>query len=324
MMESAVKTPLISEQNTRKHGVSSKVVGAILTIIGVGIVMLITPSSKMEGIQELSVGETSVGEFAVGLAEMKIGAPVGTQELGSSDAETALNEGMFLPVQIEVNGEEEDASKIFWIGFTDDRKTKFNEEVTFKRHYDGPDCWSKWFNDVNDGKTETKQVDLFMHVPHQPKRLHSIKMMGCIPTKWEAGGKAQKIEVITLTCQSITYNGFKDVNKKKQKKDCSRDADPRDCLSNEDYAKYSKGVVPYIPDSGNGMPEEPKPKFQKCSCKDPESVVVVHVPSPCGCQKNRPRDPLHCPRSGSTGLHAKRALSKGLRSSCRGLRLRTR
>ena len=84
MMESAVKTPLISEQNTRKHGVSSKVVGAILTIIGVGIVMLITPSSKMEGIQELSVGETSVGEFAVGLAEMKIGAPVGTQELGSS------------------------------------------------------------------------------------------------------------------------------------------------------------------------------------------------------------------------------------------------
>lgn len=31
---------------------------------------------------------------------------------------------MFLPVQIEVNGEEEDASKIFWIGFTDDRKTK--------------------------------------------------------------------------------------------------------------------------------------------------------------------------------------------------------
>ena len=23
----------------------------------------------------------------------------------------------------------------------------------------------------------------------------------------------------------------------------------------------------------------------ECSCKDPESVVVVHVPSPCGCQK---------------------------------------
>ena len=92
MMESAVKTPLISEQSTRKHGVSSKVVGAILTIIGVGIVMLITPSSKMEAIQELSVGETSVGEFAVGLAEMKIGAPVGTQELGSSGKSISLSQ----------------------------------------------------------------------------------------------------------------------------------------------------------------------------------------------------------------------------------------
>merc|ERR1719433_517588 len=254
------------------------------------VVMLVAPPSN-EGV-EINVGqdngseipEESVGEFAVGLQEMKIGSPVGTQSLGSEDAETAVNEGMFLPVEITVDGEEEDASRIFWIGFTDDRKTKFNEEVTFKRHYDGPDCWSKWFNDVNRGKTEAKQVDLFLHAPHQPAKLHSIKMVGCIPTKWEAGGKAQKIEVITLTCQSITYNGFKDVNKKKQK-DCSKDADPRDCLSNEDYAKYSKGVIPYIPDSGNGMPEEPKPKFQKCSCKDPESVVVVHVPSPCGCQK---------------------------------------
>jgi len=59
--------------------------------------------------------------------------------------------------------------------------TKFKEQVTFKRHYEGPDCWSKWFNDVNKGSTQAKQVELFMHVPHTPKKLHAIKMMSCTP-----------------------------------------------------------------------------------------------------------------------------------------------
>jgi hypothetical protein len=193
---------------------------------------------------------------------------------------------MFLPVEITVDGEEEDASKIFWIGFTDDRKTKFNGDVTFKRHYEGPDCWSKWFNDVNRGKTQEKQVELSMHVPHQPKRLHSIKMTNCLPTKWEAGGKQKRIEVITLTCETIVYGGFKDIKKQKQKKKtCTKDSDPRDCLSNEEYAKYKSGDLPFIPDQGNGAPKELKPKFQKCNCKDPESVMVVSVPSSCGCQE---------------------------------------
>jgi len=279
-----VKNPLLpGNGSTTKPKAPFKIVAALLTILGIGCVMLLAPPRA--NMEEITVGEQMVGEFAVGLAEMEIGKAVGTQELGSQDAETALNEGMFLPVEIDVNGEEEDASKIFWIGFTDDRKTKFNEEVTFKRHYDGPDCWSQWFNDVNQGKTEAKQVDLFMHVPHQPKKLHSIKMVECIPTRWEAGGKTHQIEVITLTCESITYNGFTDIEKPKKKKDCTKDSDPRDCLSNEEYAKYSAGDLPFVPDTGNGAPKEEKPKFQKCHCKDPTSITVVDVPSPCGCQK---------------------------------------
>jgi hypothetical protein len=85
----AVKTPLIPENVPKKSLISGKVVAAILTIIGVMVVMLAAPPSNERA--ELNVGqengsqfpEESVGEFAVGLNEMKIGSPVGTQSLGS-------------------------------------------------------------------------------------------------------------------------------------------------------------------------------------------------------------------------------------------------
>merc|ERR1719499_546934 len=150
------KAPLL-EQNTAKSRLPQRlgVIFLSLLLVGAGLYSFRTTEVDIEA---------PVAEFAVG--EYKVGEAIGSTQWGTTDDETALKEGMFLPVEIQVDGEKEDASKIFWIGFTDDRKTKFKEQVTFKRHYEGPDCWSKWFNDVNKGRTEAKQVDLRLHAPN--------------------------------------------------------------------------------------------------------------------------------------------------------------
>lgn len=280
MFKDEVEYSLIDEKATRR---SYPTLAFLFSLGGLSLVALFLSFNpdvtEDPSVYELPVGTTDDFEFPLGFFESaEIGEPVGNCEFGDDNIEEVKKEGTYLPVEIDINGAKQDSDDVFWIGFTDDRKTNFRQQVMFKRKYDGPDCWSTWFEHVKRGSEITKDVDIYIHIPHDQTQLQVITMSSCLPTRWSSDGM-ESVESITLTCVKIVQGGLM---KKTHRRSCDMDdpnTDMRDCLHNEDYAAWRAG--------------KPVKKTKKCDeepCFIPTTGGKIDHPNDCDdprdCMKN--------------------------------------